>query len=584
MVLKLPQISFPNPPIVDRLPQRQVMFWLGLSLAFSLVYGVLVLRQGFASEFIVQDDARQHVFWMQRFLDPALFPNDLIADYFQSVAPAGYTGLYRLAAWIGIHPLLLSKLLPPILGVMSTLACFGIVLSMFPIPIAAFISSLLLNQVLWMQDDLASATPRAFIYPLFLGFCYFLLSRSLLPAVLMILLQGLFYPQSVFLSAGLLLLQVLDWQEGRPRLTQSAQDYWFVGIGLAAAVAVMLPYALHLSEFAPVVTLTEAKQMPEFQQGGRSDFFTDNPWEFWIGGLRSGLLPHIERLPDLLIGAFLLPIALRFRNQFPLARQVQPAIALIPQIFVVSVAWFFVAHAVLFRLHLPSRYTQHSFRILLCWAAGIGIVIGLDALKQWASRAKPDQIYFRNGLAIAATGAIATALIFYPSYTANFPKTNYQVGTQPALYRFFAQQPQDTVIASLSREANNLPSFSQRSVLVAQEYAIPYHMGYYRPFEQRTIDLIQAQYNPKLAKVKQFIQKYGIDFWLLDRQAFTTAYLDQSWFKQYPAPVKVAKRVLKRNQEPALTQIDQTCAVFQNQDFVVLKAACLLNQPNQPGQ
>lgn len=582
MVLKLPQLSFPNSPIVDRLPSRQVRFWLGLSLAFALVYGVMVLRQGFASEFVVQDDARQHVFWMQRFLDPSLFPDDLIADYFQSVAPAGYSGLYRIAAWVGIPPLLFSKLLPPILGGLSTIACFGIVLRMFPVPIAAFISSLLLNQVLWMQDDLASATPRAFIYPLFLGFCYFLLSRSLLPTVLMIGLQGLFYPQSVFLSAGLLLLQLLQWPGGRPRLTRVAQDYWFVGIGLAAAVAVMLPYALHLTEFAPVVTLTEAKQMPEFQRGGRSDFFTDNAWEFWIGGLRSGLLPHIERLPDLLITAFLLPIALRFRNQFPLVQQVQPTIALIPQILVVSVVWFLMAHALLFRLHLPSRYTQHSLRILLCWAAGIAIVIGLDALKQWANRDKSAQRQLRQGVTIAAMGAVAAALIFYPSYTANFPRTNYQVGTQPALYQFFAQQPQDIVIASLSREANNLPSLSQRSVLVAQEYAIPYHMGYYRPFEQRTIDLIQAQYSPKLAKVKQFIQNYGIDFWLLDRQAFTAEYLDQGWFKQYPAPVRAAKRVLKRNQEPALTRIDQTCAVFQNQDFVVLKAACLLDHPKSP--
>jgi len=53
---------------------------------------------------MVQDDARQHVFWMQRFLDPALFPRDLIADYFQSVAPAGYTAIYQMMAGVGINP------------------------------------------------------------------------------------------------------------------------------------------------------------------------------------------------------------------------------------------------------------------------------------------------------------------------------------------------------------------------------------------------------------------------------------------------------------------------------------------------
>ena len=52
----------------------------------------------------MQDDARQHVFWMQRFIDSELFPHDLIADYFQSVAPTGYTTLYRIAAALGSIP------------------------------------------------------------------------------------------------------------------------------------------------------------------------------------------------------------------------------------------------------------------------------------------------------------------------------------------------------------------------------------------------------------------------------------------------------------------------------------------------
>jgi hypothetical protein len=574
MVLQLPQAAFDRS--VDR-SRRWIWFWLGLSLAFALVYGILVLRQAFSSAYVVQDDARQHVFWMQRFIDSTLFPNDLIADYFQSVAPAGYTWLYKIAAGLGLNPLLFSKLLPPVLGLVSTLACFGIVLELFPVPMAAFVSSLLLNQVLWMNDDLVSATPRAFIYPLFLGFCYFLLRRSLLGCVVTIGLQGLFYPQSVFLAAGLLVFQIIEWQP-RPHLSRYVKDYWFCGIGLLAAFVVMLPYALHLSQFDPVVTLAEAKQMPEFQRGGRSDFFTNSAWKFWIEGLRSGLLPYISRLPELLIAALLLPVMLCFAKRFPLTQQIQPAIRLIPQLLVVSLFWFFAAHALLFKLHLPSRYTQHTFRIILCWAAAMALVIGLDAVKRWATQAPPTQRKLRNWLASAAIISLAAALIFYPSYTPEFPRTKYVVGTQPQLYEFFAQQPNDTLIASLSEEANNLPSFTQRSVLVAKEYAIPYHMGYYQPFQQRAIDLIQAQYSPGLPKLKQFIRQYGVGFWLLDRQAFTPTYGEQAWFKQYPEAAKAAKRVFRQGKEPALAKTSQECTVFQNQDFVVLESACLLRQ------
>jgi hypothetical protein len=561
---------------------RSIAFWFGLSCALAILYGLWVWQQAFSAEFVIQDDARQHVFWMQRFLDRSLFPQDLIADYFQSVAPIGYTWLYQMAAGLGIHPLLMSKLLPMVLGLLTTIACFGVVLQFFPIPAAAFVASLLLNQVLWMQDDLVSATPRAFIYPLFVSFCYFLLRRSLVPCVGLILLQGWFYPQSVFLSSGLLLVQVIQWQGGRPRLSRSSDDYWFCGIGLVAAVAVMLPYALEISEFGPVITRMEAQQMPEFQRGGRSDFFTENAWKFWVEGLRSGLLPYISRLPELLYVAFLLPVMLRFRRVFPLTRYLQPAIILIPQLLAVSLFWFLVAHVLLFRLHLPSRYTQHSLRLILCWAAGLAIVIGLDGLRRWAIRTgNRAKGVTAKGVTITIFGLVAAALLFYPSYTPEFPRTGYFVGTQPDLYAFLSRQPTQTLVASLSEEANNLPSFTQRSVFVAQEYAIPYHMGYYRPFQQRAIDLIEAQYSPNLPKLKRFIRATGSDFWLLDRDAFTPEYVKKSWFRQYPQAAQPAERSLRAGRRPALAQMIRPCAVAQNSEFILLDAACILDQPNQ---
>ncbi|MBD2023522.1 hypothetical protein H6F80_03655, partial [Leptolyngbya sp. FACHB-711] len=163
----------------NRLPLKsdrsRLSFWLGLSLLMSLVYCIPALITAFSNEYVIQDDARQHVFWARRFLDPQLFPNDLIADYFQSAAPDGYATLYRFFAGIGIDPVFLSKLLPPVLALISTAFAFGIGMQFLPLPIAGFACALLLNQNLWMRDDIVSSTPVAFIYPLFLAFLYFLL-------------------------------------------------------------------------------------------------------------------------------------------------------------------------------------------------------------------------------------------------------------------------------------------------------------------------------------------------------------------------------------------------------------------------
>ena len=252
---------------------RNTYFWLTLSLFFAILYGCLSLREAFSAPFVIQDDARQHVFWMQRFLDPTLFPNDLIADYFQSVAPVGYKKVYQLATVIGINPLIFSKILPLILGIITTVFGFYFCLQIFPIPFAGFASMVLLNQSLWMTDDLSSGTPRAFIYPLLLGFLCMLARKSLFGCIFFLVLQGLFYPQAIFLSIGTLVLQLLIFTRKGFSISLNYGSGKFFLICLITAIFVLLPYALKTSEYGPVITAKAAKLLPEFQAGGRSSFF-----------------------------------------------------------------------------------------------------------------------------------------------------------------------------------------------------------------------------------------------------------------------------------------------------------------------
>jgi len=545
--------------------KSQVMFWLSLSLTFAFIYSLLGLREAFSGEYVVQDDARQHVFWMQRFLDPQLFPNDLITNYFQSVAPAGYTAIYQVMAGLGINPWLLNKLLPPVLGLITTGYCFGVCLELLPLPAAGFVATLLLNQSLWMKDDLVSATPRAFVYPLFLAFLYYLLRRSLLLMAVAIALLGLFYPPGVFIAATILILRVLHWERGLPRLSQNRNSYLFCAVGLGVAVLVMLPFALETSAFGPTITAAQARRLPEFLPGGRSAFFSDDPWRFWLSGDRSGFLPSIQ--PPILAVGFLLPILFRYPFYFPLTQQIT-SIAILPQMVVASLIMFFAAHALLFKLHLPGRYSGYSLRIVLALAAGITLLVLWDAL--W-------QAYGQRVLALAAVALLGAALLLYPSLEQNFPNTKYKVGNVPSLYKFFQEQPKESLIASLSEEATNLPTFSQRSILVGREYVIPYHLGYYNQFRQRTLELIHAQYSPDFAVVQNLIHKYGVDFWLLDDAAFTPEYIaNNNWLRQYQPVTAEAIAQLQQRRIPALSKVMDRCAVFNQYSLTVLEAKCIL--------
>ncbi|MGL5833728.1 MAG: hypothetical protein ACRC1Z_10940, partial [Waterburya sp.] len=77
---------------------RGANFGLGITLLIPLYYGFCFYYFVFNQEYIVQDDARQHVVWLQRFVDADLFPDDLIANYFSRLAPMGFKYLYFLLA------------------------------------------------------------------------------------------------------------------------------------------------------------------------------------------------------------------------------------------------------------------------------------------------------------------------------------------------------------------------------------------------------------------------------------------------------------------------------------------------------
>ena len=125
----------------------------------------------------------------------------------------------------GISPLVLHKLLPMALGLLTTAFCFGISMQLLRVPAAAFISSLLLTQSLWMRDALISGTPRAFSHPLILAFLYYLLLGAWPLCLLSVALLGLFYPSFSLIAMAILALRLLRWENKRLGLSRNKTDY-----------------------------------------------------------------------------------------------------------------------------------------------------------------------------------------------------------------------------------------------------------------------------------------------------------------------------------------------------------------------
>jgi hypothetical protein len=573
-------------PITSR-RDRRLWFWGGLCWAVAIGYGLVALRQALDGEFVIQDDARQHVFWMQRFRDSAAFPNDPIADYFQSVAPVGYKALYQFAAQLGFDPLLVNKVVPLVLSGVAAVCGYGLALALWPVPLAAGLSGLLVVQALWLRDDLVSGTPAAFAGPLLLLGLWAIARHWLWVTVVAIGLLASFYPQVALVLGGALGLRLLQagrsqgWR-WRPWLAEPAAGVALAGL-LALGVAIG-PYLVRDSPFGPVLSAQGARSMPTLMDKGWSAFFTRDPWNYWACGQRSGFLPtewcrimayhSVLVLPLGVWFGWALPLLWWRRDRWPLIQQIQPASRLLGELLLSSAIGFGAAHLLLFKLHLPNRYGEHSLRLVAALAAGMVLATLLE--RAWAGLQRGGQRAIASG---AAAGLLSLWVVAYPIGLAaqkyEFPITNYVVGNAPSLYRFLRQQPIDTVVASLAREGDNLPAFSGRSIYVGgQGYLLPYHLGFYQDMVRRLDQLLTAQYASNWPTIQSFLYQSGVDFWLVERSAFGRDFVDSRRFRQFGlGAAQIAQ--LDRGEQPILPTAINACAVWQQGDLALLEAKCL---------
>jgi hypothetical protein len=592
-----------------RLPLlSKVQTWFGLSLVLPIYYGLVALQKAFSREYMVQDDARQHVFWMQRYLDPDLFPNDLIADYFQAVAPPGYETFYAVFAHLGISPFLLANLLPIGLGLITSIYLFWVSFHLFPVPSAAFLTSTIITQALWLEDDLISATGRAFLYPIFAAFLYYLLKRSLLPCLLTVILQALFFPAMSLVQAATLTVRLLDWRKGRLQLSQRRFDWLIWLLGSSFTVGLLLLFQRDTGVFAPVVTRAQMLAMPEFNPGGRIVYFVSNPFRFWWmsnGGINPLIYPPIALL------AFLFPVVygypqlseriqilLKIRlkqssrsRQLPLdlsLRQLSSAlhqslsldVRILSDLLLGSFGLWLLAHLLLGKLYFPNRYTQHSLRVIMSIATGILLTLMLKAGWIWLRQQRWQRLRFWQQFLIGFVSLFLLASIVVPALPAvTLSALNFVRGRSPELYQYLSQQPKETLVASLAKEADNLPTFAARSVLFSEEHALPMHLGYYTPIKARILDVINAQYSTDPAVVKAVIQKYGIDFLLINDNAFTADYLSgNNWLKLFQPATDRAIATLETKQTPVLAGLMQSCSVVQTNGLYLVSTSCVLSR------
>lgn len=469
---------------------------LRLSAAVCVgIAAVLWMGPAIARPDLFEDDAAQHVFWLYRFADPSLFPDDISVEYFVAVAPWGYRALYAVLVPL-MDAQLAAELFSVVLLVASAALAWRLGAALVPedphLPgLFACVTMLLLLP----ERDLLPpmALERAFAFPITLACLWALVARRYRWVGASWLAAALFYPPllPVLGITGALVLLVGWAGERRP----PPHWLWNTASG-AAALAIALAGRQLPDGIGPIVTYEQARAMPEFGLHGRMQLFGATWIWHWFTHQRTGLGWSPRQLLPI-AGAVLVALLIGRKAIIP-----RPAWFLL----LAGVSLWAAARRWLFHLYLPERHLRWAiaaFAIVAFAAAGWAVVAAVFRLGGVKQR---DKMHVRGAVALAAP-LVVFHVLFPPGILRWRLPTDVD---REAGYRFVASLPADALIAAHPDLADFVPLRARRSVLASTEGAHAYLLGYYERTRPRLVASLQAAFATSWEELDRVLCPYGV--------------------------------------------------------------------------
>lgn len=561
--------------VKERLARRdEDRFWLPLTLLLGFISCAAFLIIAFQHPGSIPDDSQMFLSWMGRFDDPSLLQGDLMANYWASVSPWFYQGIYRLAALAGIKPVVFVKILPALLYPLMAFYTYRLLRSFRIEPIIAFIATAFLLHILTRGDLVISGTPRA-LWPLLTLVVLDGLSRQKIwqTALGQLLLTGS-YPQMALVTSGVIGLSAfMPWQN--PWIDFSRRRIIIIAVAAAATIAGIVPFMVGTNDFDPTMTLAEAREIPTFQAGGRGQIFREDGSIDFFCSKRTGIFsdrcddPGDPKIIWLTIwyfsGALLLFFAL-FRRQNPNIAQSALPLYLVASSFVFAG----LAAVTMFKFHVPSRYMSVFF--LLPYLSTLPIVLG------WLrNRTLAVVLSHWHRLSLAMTAGLFI-IVAGGFYLAGDVKLEVSTPQNPPLLAAIAALPQDTVVGGFVMDLDFSPVFTNRSTLFNRELAIAYQRGYFIPILQRMQamrDLILTQ-DPAILGDR--IRTLKLDQLVIEQETLANPRVPQPFRGFFGKDLVALEEMPTRNGLSLVAQLAPRCTSGIFGTVLLLDTACILTQ------
>jgi len=516
---------------------------LGALICISLLVTFYCQHRGFVNPYLIHDDVNQYLPAVYALspgpLHNALLDGDLIIKYMVLKDSPGHLYLLSLLSRF-MPPLSLIRLLPFFLAALSTI-CFFYLGKAMQNSTVGFFCALIFSFYLWTSGFgfLSGAFPKAFAFPLLLLFLIFLSAGKRALSFSVIFLQVLIFPAVALVSLAVYFLNLFrDGLPGKKELFA----FGFCALGFLLISTIL--YRAGSDFLGSLVSLKEMASMPEFGPGGRDYLFTANISDFFTSEDASGIA--VSRAFWVLALFFLASSLYLERRFLRLPR-------LIVYVFFCGVVLFWCAWIFLFYLFFPGRYIEYTLPLFMITVIALAIDKFLEKRDVLARR-------------LMLVGITAVVIFVHLP----FLQQNLKDYQRP-YYEYLKTLPQDALVAAHPYEADPLPTFAQRRVLVQFEVSTAWYRNYYSRVKERTYDFFRAYYASSWKTIEGFFRKYGISCMIVNKGHFEQRYLKEGKF--YLAPFNEYVRGIVRDNQGNFVLAGKERrgrTLYEDRDFYIL--------------
>jgi hypothetical protein len=504
-------------------------------IALVVVYAALwfYVNLGlFVDPMLQNDDARTALFPYHAFSEIVAFENDPLAEEMLAFMPPAMHAIYAgLSSIIGVYAA--TKVVQ---GICLAILLFAIVVGWRskaragPYWAGLLIFMLLHTEMVWFRG-IGGGLPRALAFPWMILWAAGQAVDSRRVRACAVFGAALTYPSTMLVilgAEGIISLIAIRFDAFRESFL--AQLRWLAPLSIVAFI-IVAPMLIADHSSGPIHTLEEALEDPAFSQEGRLRVlpfppiipelakaalqpFEPRPGEWWSGILED----HWTPLVALAVG-----FAFFGWGAHRIVRGISPWPSAACAITVSSVCLYIVSQLLAFRLYSPERFV--GFGVTAGLIVFVAEVFGRRQVRA-VSLARPPWKSVHAGPWI-----IMVFLVILAGDGMSSKRNGATIDgrTAHALHVFLRATPEtETLIAAHPNDANDVPWWGQRKVLISFETLQPWFVESWARQKKIAFDVLRAMYATDCDPLTFLVEHYDVSHILVNTDRYGEDFMRQA--------------------------------------------------------